>query len=460
MSILLLSDSYKATHWRQYPPGTESIYSYFESRGTSNDWPTQDAEIVFFGLQYLLGRYLEATLVTEPEVVRAQSIWRRHFGQELFNLDGWLHIVREHGGRLPVEIKAVPEGTVVPARNVLMTIENTDPACYWLPNFLETLLVQVWYPCTVATLSREIKKVLREFLLRTGDLDGIQFKLHDFGFRGVSSVESAGIGGAAHLVNFAGTDTIQACVMLQRYYHADMAGHSIPAAEHSTITSWGPSGELDAYLNMLEQYPEGLVSVVSDSWDVYKACLSIWGGALRDRVLARNGTVVVRPDSGDPPSTVVRVLNTLEKAFGSKRNAKGFKELPPQVRIIQGDGVDYTTLRHVLFQMEMNGWSANNIAFGMGGALLQKLNRDHLGFAFKCSSMRLNGYEADVWKDPVTDPGKRSKRGRLKLVRTQEGWRTEGPLASTEPDQLVTVFRNGEVTRTWGLQEIRERAAV
>ncbi|HEY6162703.1 MAG TPA: nicotinamide phosphoribosyltransferase domain-containing protein, partial [Bacteroidia bacterium] len=201
-NIMLLTDSYKLSHYKQYPQGTSQIYSYFESRGGKFN------EVVFFGLQYLLKSYLKGAVVTPEKVEEAEALYAKHFGSpSLFYKKGWEYILKKHGGKLPVRIKAVAEGTPVSVSNVMMTVENTDPKCFWLTNFLETLLVQVWYPCSVATQSREIKKVLLKYLEQTGDTSLVDFKLHDFGFRGVSSVESASIGGAAHLMNFMGTDT-------------------------------------------------------------------------------------------------------------------------------------------------------------------------------------------------------------------------------------------------------------
>lgn len=455
--LILLSDGYKFTHWTQYPPGTEYIRSYFESRGG------EFSRTVFFGLQYYLKEFLEGVVVAPEDIPMAERFCARYFGQDgLFNTGGWEHIVREHGGRLPVSIRAVPEGSVVNTQNVLMTIENTDPAVPWLTNFLETLLAMVWYPMTVATLSREMKKLVLQYLHRTGgDPAGIEFKLHDFGFRGVSSLESAGLGGMAHLVNFEGTDTTPGILFAEEYYEAEKVGASIPASEHSTITAWGRDREADAFENMLAQFPEGLVACVSDSYDIYEACSKIWGEKLKDKVLGRKGTLVVRPDSGDPPVVVCQVLDALGKAFGYTRNEKGFKVLPPEVRVIQGDGIDYVMTRQILSCMDIQGWSAENIAFGMGGALLQKLNRDTQKCAFKCSEATVNGEDRDVWKDPVTDPGKRSKAGRLKLLRETGAhgpvWRTVNAREEGE-DQLVEVFRNGEILREYTFDEVRQRA--
>src|SRR6266851_10094900 len=292
-NLVLQTDSYKFTHWKQYPPGTQFVYSYLESRGG------MFKRTLFFGLQYYLIEYLEGVVVSEEDVAEARDFVDRHIGPGAFNFEGWMHIVRRHGGRLPVVIKAVPEGSLVDVRNVLVTIENTDPLCYWLPNYLETLLLKVWYPITVATLSHAIRKVFLGALQRTGDPSLIDFKLHDFGYRGVSSEETAGIGAAAHLINFKGTDTVAGIRVLQQFYQShEMEGFSIPAAEHSTITAWGRENEAQAYENMLTQFPEGLVAVVSDSYNVYEACETLWGQVLREKVENRQGTLVVRPDSG------------------------------------------------------------------------------------------------------------------------------------------------------------------
>ena len=459
-NIILRTDSYKFTHWRQYPPGTERVYSYFESRG--GKWP----EVVFFGLQYYLKKYLEGPVVSRQSIDEAAEIVRRHFGgRSLFNRTGWDQILEKHGGRLPVVIRAVPEGTPVPGHNVLMTVENTDPACYWLTSYLETLLVQVWYGCTVATQSREMRKLILKSLDRTGDPGLIDFKLHDFGFRGVSSVETAGVGAAAHLLSFMGTDTFEGITVARDYYGAPMAGSSIPAAEHSTVVAWGKEHEVQAMRNMLDQFPDGMVAVVSDSYDIFAACRDLWGGALRDRVLARDGCLVVRLDSGDPLEVLVtgapNALGILADRFGYTVNPKGYKVLDPHVRVIQSDGVDFELLGRILEAMEKAGYSVDNIAFGSGGGLLQKLNRDTLKFAFKCAAVTVSGVEHEVFKQPVTDPGKRSKSGRMKLVRTEgphgPSYQTVKPDQPGE-DQLVEVFRDGTIVREWKFSEVRQRA--
>jgi nicotinamide phosphoribosyltransferase len=453
-NIILLTDSYKPSHWKQYPKGTTNIYGFLESRG--GEFP----EILFFGLQYLLKRYLAGPVVSKEDIDEARELFAAHFGNDaIFNEAGWKRILMRHGGHLPIRIKAAPEGTAVPNSNVLMTVESTDPELAWLPNYLDPLLTQLWYPSTVATQSMAMKNVILEYLEETGDPALIDFKLHDFGFRGSTSPESAAIGGAAHLVNFKGSDNLPAIRMLRRLYAEPMAGFSIPAAEHSTITSWGKDHEVDAFRNMLEQFPEGLVAVVSDSYDIFKACRELWGGKLREKVLQRNGTLVVRPDSGDPATVVVEVLNILGKAFGTETNRKGYKVLDPHVRVIQGDGIDLRSLPLILSHMKKHGWSADNVAFGSGGGLLQKVNRDTNRFAFKCSAAKIDGvWNDDIMKDPVTDPCKKSKSGRMKLVRENGTFKTVSDTAPGE-DRLVTVFENGRILKEWSLAEIRKNAS-
>ncbi len=454
-NICWLTDSYKVSHYRQYPPGTERVYSYFEARQGA-----QFPEVVFFGLQYFLQSYLAGSVVTPEKIEAADSLLCSHFGASVFHRTGWEHVLKRHGGRLPIVIRAAPEGTVVPPGNVLMTVENTDPDSFWLTNYLETLLVQVWYASTVATQSRAMKGVITRALAETGDPSLIDFKLHDFGFRGVTCPEQAALGAAAHLVNFRGTDTLPGLLLARKFYGCEMAGFSIPAAEHSPITSWGEAHEVDAMRNMLTQYPSGLVACVSDSFDVFRACSEYWGGILKETVIARDGVLVVRPDSGDPPQIVVEVLKRLGDAFGCTTNSKGFRVLHPKVRVIQGDGIDFMMLGKILNAMRDAGWSADNIAFGSGGGLLQKMNRDTQRFAFKCLSVVVNGAERDVFKRPVTDGSKKSKAGRLKLVR-----QSNGELQTVREDEhpelqneLVEVFRDGELVRRWSFEEIRQRA--
>jgi nicotinamide phosphoribosyltransferase len=349
-----------------------------------------------------------------------------------------------------------------------MTIENTDPECYWLTNFLETLLMQVWYPCTVATLSNQIKKVVTQYYEETathGAEAGIDFVLNDFGFRGVSSVESAKIGGAAHLLNFNGSDNLAGSVMAINYYNAQKVyGLSIPATEHSICTLLGREGELEVFRHVLRTFPTGIIACVSDSYNIFKACSEYWGTELRDEILNRDGTLVIRPDSGDPVMTLLEIFNILFDKFGFITNAKGYKVLPPQVRVIQGDGVNYTEIGNIYKALKDNGISAENLVLGMGGALLQKVDRDTQKFALKCSSAIVNGQEVNVKKSPtemdadgnITPSFKKSKGGRLKLVKIDGKFKTVNE--DDEPgaeDLLQTVFDNGELINTISFEQVK-----
>lgn len=452
------TDSYKASHWLQYPPNVTRAFFYLESRGSDKDWN----ETVFFGLQYLLKNFFLAPF-TQEMVEEAHEVITAH-GLP-FNYEGWTRLVKKHGGKMPLRIRAVPEGSVVPLRNALMTVETTDEEFAWLGSWFETQLMRIWYGITVATQSFQIKKDVYRFLQETADdADAeIPFKVHDFGSRGVSSQETAAVGGAAHLVNFMGTDTMAALLFHRRFYNSEMAGFSIPAAEHSTITAWGREGEADAYRNMLKNFarPGALVAVVSDSWNIFNAVERIWGEQLRQEVIDSGATVVIRPDSGEPVEVVSKVARILAEKFGYETNSKGYKVLR-NVRIIQGDGVNQESIRQILERLKTEGFSASNIAFGIGGSLLQKVNRDTLRFAYKCSAVVIDGKLREVYKQPVTDTGKISKRGRLDLILRDGRYETvkleDAETLQAENSALQTVFENGELLIDDNLDEIRRRA--
>lgn len=453
----LKTDGYKPSHSVQYPKGTTFIKSYFESRGGLFK------ETTFFGLQGIVETHM-TTPLTRLMVDRAEAIFKIYYGSDkIFDRAKFDYIVDKLDGKWPLKIKAVKEGSTVPTSNILFTIENTDPNCFWVTNYWETILMQVWYPTTVATYSRECKKIIKRYLDETGDVSLLPFKLHDFGFRGVSSHETAGIGGAAHLVNFLGTDTLAGIEWAMAYYEADVCGFSIPASEHSTITSWGKEHEQAAYENMLEQYPEGLVGCVSDSWDIKVACRDIWGTKLKDKVMSRKGTLVIRPDSGDPVEITLEIVKILWERFGGMINAKGYKVLDPHVRILQGDGVNIDSIEAILENFKKNGFSADNIAFGSGGKLLQAHDRDTQKCAIKCMYAIINGEGVDVYKDPATDPGKKSKKGLNKLaaivndddeIISYETVPDDEEHAMVE-DHLEEMYLNGAVTRVQSLHDIR-----
>lgn len=461
-TMLSLSDSYKYSHAPQYPPNTTKIVSYLESRGGAFADKTQ-----FNGLQPILMEYFTRP-ITASELLRVERKAGLHFNNpNIFNKDGWVHILNEHKGLLPLSIKAVPEGTVVPKHNCLMTIENTCDKCFWVTNFAETILSHVWSAISVGTLSMEMRKMILAALEKSGTPELIDFKLHDFGFRGASSVQTAMLAGMAHLINFKGTDTFIALDGIEHYYNEFCAGFSIPASEHSTVTSWGKSREVAALLNMLNTYEEGFVAMVSDSYNIWDLIKNGYGGAAKDLILNRKGTVVVRPDSGTPWEIVPQVLNALADQFGYTINSKGYKVLPPQLAVIQGDGIKYGSTAQIIEAVLDAGWSMDNVAFGMGGGLLQQHDRDEHKFAIKCSFAITDQGPVDVYKDPITDSGKRSKAGLLKLVNDWDmypatGWGTvksSDPHYNTVKNQLVEVLRDGEMKRIYDWPEVRANAA-
>ena len=448
-SIILNSDSYKYSMPFQYPEGTEYVYSYIESRGGLWD------ETVFFGLQAFIKEYLLEP-ITKEDIDIAEEIITQH--GEPFYREGWEYILKEYDGYLPVVIKAVPEGTVVPVKNVLATIENTDPKCWWLTTFLETSLLRaIWYPTTVATNSWMSKKIIKYWMNKNGGCNSVDFKLHDFGARGVSSLESSAIGGAAHLINFMGTDNINGLLFARDYYNAGVAGYSVSAMEHSTVTSWGKENEYESYRNMIKLNKGKTISIVSDSYNIFEACKA-FGTVLKQDIIDNNVNLVIRPDSGKPSKIVEQCLKIVDEYFGHTVNSKGFKVLN-NVKILQGDGIDHDSIDEILYFADASGYSSDNILFGQGGALLQQVNRDTLKFAMKCSAICVNGKWRDVFKDPITDSGKSSKKGRVTLYKDNQGMYQSG-VEDWPKSELITIFIDGKLLVDQSFDQIRYRSNV
>ncbi|MCQ2970443.1 MAG: nicotinate phosphoribosyltransferase [archaeon] len=445
-NICLLTDSYKVTHHYFYPKGTEKIYSYLESRLGSEFNKT-----IFYGLQYIIKKYLEGPVVNQQKIEEADKLISNHIGEDIFNKDGWFYILDNYDGYLPIEIKAVPEGTPVNVSNVLMSVENTDKKSFWLVNYLESLLLQVWYPSTVATLSAEVRKLSKFYLEVTGSSkDNLDFMLHDFGYRGASSTESSMLSGSAHLLSFSGTDTIPALLIPKNYYNdSNLYGFSVQATEHSVMTSLGPKGEFDQILNVIDNAKNGILSMVIDSYD-YKNFLTEAGKsdsqlnkAINDFLAVEGNKVVFRPDSGEPVSTTIDCLNILGKGFGSYLTDKGYKVFDSNIGLLWGDGLDYHKIRDILFAMKSNGWAAENIIFGMGGGLHTYVNRDTQRNAFKCSAQLRDGKWFDIYKNPL-DSSKKSKTGRFKLINENNSFKTIS-IDGYGDDCLRTVFKNGKL---------------
>lgn len=436
-NIINLTDSYKFSHFNQYPKGTEIIHSYMSSRGGKYK------EMVFFGLKYYVDKYLNS-LVTGLDIAQAESFAKEHGVP--FNREGWEYIVKNLNGNLPIEIKALPEGSIFKQHEVILTIENTDPKCAWLVGWVETLLMKLWYPITIASKSLEVKKMLQEYWDETSDNpEGVDFAFHNFGDRGSSSVESAAIGGAAHLTQFKGTDNFNSLTLAKKYY-PDLVGFSIPATEHSTVTSWGRENEFEMIENYLETYKDSpIIACVLDSYDIYKAVDFVTSGKMKEKIESNDyPTFVIRPDSGNAFKVIGKILKImLKNNISYKINSKGYMVFD-KYKIIWGDGITPERIKNILMQytgvnfrfkklpksfekilgyiyfeniekfdtIGIKGFSAENFAFGSGGDLMQNVNRDTCKFAIKCSAIKVNGQWRDVYKDPITDKGKTSLKGR------------------------------------------------
>ena len=457
-NFIVNTDSYKTSHFIFEPPKTTFMKSYVEARigGIYN-------ATVPFGLHLELVKYYENVRITSSMVNQAEWVITNH-GLP-FNRAGWDYIVNHRNGVLPLRIKAVKEGMLIPCGNVLATIENTDPNCAWLVSYVEpSILRAMWYGTTVATRAYEFRKVIKRYLEETGNPDDLPFKLIDFGARGTSSKESAEIGGAAHQTSFSGTDNIMGISAIMQYYEMDeMPSFSIPATEHTVTIMWTKEGEKDFFENAVKvgAHGGGMASVVSDTYDMNNA-LKLWGTDLKDTVLNSGGRVVVRPDSGVPRDQVLNAVKTLDHYFGSTVNSKGFKVLHDAVRVIQGDGISLESTEEILETLKSHGYSADNVTFGCGGYLLQDLTRDSLRFAMKGCYAVIDGHEHNIQKTVATDPTKASKAGNLTLIRNMNGVITtidEKHLFEGDEILLDTVYSDGLIYRRQKFQDIRNLVA-
>lgn len=475
---LMLTDGYKLDHRRQYPPGTTRVYSNLTPRASRVDG---QREVVFFGLQYFLKEYLERQLQAffdRPRGLMVDDYARRVTGYLGPNAIGVEHLAALRDlGYLPIEIRALKEGTRVPLRVPMLTIENTHDDFAWLVNYLETLLsASIWLACTTATTAARYRKLLDEAADATGgDRSFVQWQAHDFSFRGMSCLEAAQVSGAAHLLSFTGTDTLPALDFVEEYYGGDngLVGGSVPATEHSVMCAGGEATERETFERLLALYPTGIVSVVSDTWDLWKV-LTETLPAIKGQVLAREGKLVIRPDSGDPVKIVcgdpeapagsparLGVVELLWRTFGGTTNAAGFRVLDPHVGCIYGDAITYERAKAIVELLAKAGFASTNVVFGVGSYTYQHVTRDTYGFAVKATGCVVNGQARDLYKSPVTDSGeKRSARGRLAVVRADHGL---GPLTLIEnaprevedASLLRPVWRDGKTLRHQSLADVR-----
>lgn len=428
---ILQADSYKFSQFNVLPKGTDGVFSYIEAR-------VKNKVVVPFGISMWMQKFL-STPLTQQEVDFAEEILKLH--GEPFNKAGFQRIIDVHGGYWPVIIKGLPEGTVTQSSTPLYTVEAYGEDA-WCASFLETTLQRaIWYPTTIASVGHELWKETKWFYDKHSDNSAnIAFSLNDFGARGVSSCESAEIGGLAHLVHFMGTDNIQAIVAARNYYDEQIAGVSVPASEHSIQCAYGKDNQREYLKTMLDTYakPGAIVSIVLDGYDVYREA-GLLCTEFVEQIKQSGAKVVFRPDSGDMFEVVPRLLKMQEDAFGYVVNTKG-KKVINNVAIIQGDGIDSTTYSMLLQRVVDLGYAPECVVMGSGGGLLQKINRDTMSFAQKTSAIRINGQWVDTVKDPITDHGKKSKGGVMR-----------------DP-AFVTMYENGKIRYKESLQTIRERA--
>lgn len=489
ISALVRKDFYKADHRSQYQKGTTLVYSNFTPRGSRIQGIN---EVVFFGLQYYLKEYLinqfnETFFHGSKD--KAMAWYKRRLdtslGKDAVSVN---HIADLHDlGYLPVDIRAIPEGMAVPMRIPMFTIQNTQPEFYWATNFLETLLSKVWFPCTSATTSKRYYEILYRYAMKTlKNTDFVQWQAHDFSDRGHTSEESAMLSAMAHLLYFTGTDTIKGIDGLEIYYNAnaekELIGGSVPATEHSVMCMGGKDGEFETYKRLISEiYPKGIVSIVSDTWDLWNVLVN-YLPQLKDTIMNRDGKVVIRPDSGDPanilcgignpqaklsesddPKKLARekgVIECLWEIFGGTINADGYKVLDPHIGYIYGDSITPERAEEICKRLEAKKFASTGV-FGVGSYTYQYVTRDTFGFAVKATYGEINHQPVEIFKDPVTDNGiKKSAKGLLCVTYDDNMEMVLLESCSKHQEQssiLVPVFRNGELLMDYKLEDIRKR---
>ncbi|MCV6630792.1 MAG: nicotinate phosphoribosyltransferase [Flavobacteriaceae bacterium] len=480
MNPLLYTDGYKVDHRRQYPKQTTLVYSNWTPRGSRV--PGID-KVVFFGLQYFLQKYVIAAFdqhfFAQPKaavVGRYTARINAYLGE---NAVGSEHIASLHDlGYIPMVFKALPEGSEVPLRIPMFTMYNTKPEFFWLTNYFETLLsTTVWMPCNSATIAKSYLKILHTYAAETSSVpEMVYWQGHDFSMRGMAGLEAAQMSAAAHLLSFYGTDTIPAIDFLEQYYgadaHSEIVGGSVAATEHSVMCMGTLDKELDTFKRLITQvYPKGIVSIVSDTWDLWKV-LTKYLPALKKEVLNREGKVVIRPDSGNPVKIICGdphantaaarkgVVQLLWEVFGGTTNDKGYKELDAHIGAIYGDSITLERASQICQGLQQKGFASTNVVLGIGSFTYQYNTRDTFGFAMKATYGEVDGVGRAIFKDPITDNGvKKSAKGLLQVVETPEGYVLKDQVSWSEEQTgaLKEVFRDGKLLVKHRLSEIRER---
>ena len=481
MNPLLLTDGYKVDHRRQYPENTILVYSNWTPRKSRLE---NVDHVVLFGLQYFIKKYIiedfNQNFFKQPKEEILKKYARRINNYLGENLVGIQHIADLHDlGYIPMVFKSLPEGAEVPLRVPMFTMYNTKSEFFWLTNYFETLLsAVVWLPCNSATIAKQYRAILDQYAAETSSVpEFVDWQGHDFSMRGMGGIEAAVTSAAGHLLSFTGTDTIPAIDFLEEYYNADsdkeLIGGSVAATEHSVMCMGTNTGELETFKRLiLEVYPKGIVSIVSDTWDLWKV-LTEYLPVLKDDIIARPGKVVIRPDSGDPVDIICGnpngenenekkgVIELLWDVFGGKTNDKGFKELVPQIGAIYGDSITTERATQICERLKAKGFASTNVVFGIGSFTYQYNTRDTFGFAMKATYGEVDGIGREIFKDPITDDGtKKSAKGLLKIFKNEEGEYELKDQCSWEEEaqgELKEVFRDGKLLIDYSLAEIRER---
>ena len=463
---MFATDGYKLDHRRQYVEGIQRVYSNWTARGSRIDGVN---EVTFVGLQYAIKRVLmedfEAFFAADVDEVCAeyQRMLDNFLGPNEIGTD---HIRALHNlGYIPLEFKALPEGTAVPLRVPMFTVENTHPEFFWLTNYFETILSNMlWMLMTSATNAARIRRLIDSFAMQTtGTTEGVGFQGHDFSMRGMAGPDAAILSGMGHLVAFTGTETVP-----------------VPATEHSVMCAGGKESERETFERLLDLYPTGIVSIVSDTWD-------FWGvmtnhlPALKDKIMSRDGKLVVRPDSGDPADIICGVNSRLDEdelgafseaqckgaiellwdEFGGTVNEQGYKVLDPHVGLIYGDSMNYERIKDICERLEAKGFATSCVVFGLGSYGYQYQTRDTFMFAMKATWVEINGEGLAIFKDPKTDNGtKRSAKGRLAVIEGPDGLTLiDDATAEQEAESLLTpVWRDGKFLKRLSFDEVRTNA--
>jgi len=480
MMPFLRTDFYKISHPFQYPPGTQRVYSNYTARKSRLQGIE---EMVFFGLQYFIKAYLMEDMQRNffcQSKYKVMKAYERRIKNSIGPLPTYEHVASLHDlGYLPIRIKALPEGSLVPMRVPCLTIVNTFDEFYWLTNFFETLMsCSIWQACTSATLAHEYRKLLNHYAEETGmPPEFVQWQAHDFSFRGMSSFESAVLSGMGHLLSFTGTDTIPAIDGLEQYYNADcekeLVGGSVAATEHSVMCSGRKDGEFDTFKRLLtEVHPKGILSVVSDTWDLFSVLTKILP-SLKSEIMARDGKLVIRPDSGDPVQIICGnphgiseadrkgVVECLWDVFGGTTNAKGYRVLDSHVGAIYGDSINLSRAKEISERLKAKGF-ASQVVLGVGSFTFQFNTRDTFGTAIKATWVQINGQAMDIFKDPITDDGMKKSATGLLCVRKEGGKFVLYDKCTPEQEregELRTVFDDGNLIVDDTLANIRARLA-